>query len=77
MTRKFISIHIVKDDHTWPFLAINSSKLNMIISSIVVESDGGTTPLDGPDGPSIIGSVDKVFEAVKNYDQYKCIERML
>lgn len=49
----------------------------MIISSIVVESDGGTTPLDGPDGPSIIGSVDKVFEAVKNYDQYKCIERML
>lgn len=40
-------------------------------------SNGDITPIDGPDGPSIIGSVDNVFKAIKDYDQYRCIERML
>jgi len=31
---------------------------------------------DGP-GPSVLGSVDKVFKAVKDFDKYKCIERVI
>eukprot|EP00096_Caligus_rogercresseyi_P010162 TRINITY_DN3603_c0_g1_i1.p1 TRINITY_DN3603_c0_g1~~TRINITY_DN3603_c0_g1_i1.p1 ORF type:complete len:435 (+),score=88.52 TRINITY_DN3603_c0_g1_i1:80-1384(+) len=31
---------------------------------------------DGP-SPSIIGSIDNVFESVKNYDSNRCIERMI
>ena len=38
---------------------------------------GGITPVDGPDGPSVIGSIDNVFKAVKDYDQFRCIERMM
>ena len=47
---------------------------------IVIEAGGGgggITPIDGPDGPSLIGSVDNVFKAVSDYDQYRCIEKML
>lgn len=45
---------------------------------VVIESGvGGITPIDGPDGPSIIGSVDNVFKAVKDYDQFRCIEKMM
>ena len=45
---------------------------------VVIEAgDGDITPADGPDGPSLIGSVDNVFKAVKDYDQFRCIERMM
>ena len=44
---------------------------------IVIEAGDGITPVDGPAGPSIIGSVDNVFKALKDYDQYRCIEKML
>ena len=44
---------------------------------IVIEAGDGITPIDGPDGPSLIGSVDNVFKALKDYDQYRCIEKML
>jgi hypothetical protein len=42
-----------------------------------IDEDPGVTPVDGPAGPSLIGSVDNVFKAIKDYDQFKCIERML
>jgi len=45
--------------------------------AIVIEAGDGITPVDGPAGPSIIGSVDNVFKALKDYDQYRCIEKML
>ena len=38
---------------------------------------GGITPIDGPVGDSVIGSVDNVFKAIKDYDQFRCIERMI
>ena len=49
---------------------------------IVIEADsdsavGGITPIDGPVGDSLIGSVDNVFKAIKDYDQFRCIERMI
>jgi len=37
---------------------------------------GGVTPVDGP-SPSILGSIDNIFQSVKEYDQYHCLERML
>ena len=37
---------------------------------------GGVTPVDGP-APSILGSLDNIFESIKEYDQYHCLERML
>ena len=37
---------------------------------------GGVTPVDGP-APSILGSIDNIFQSVKEYDQYQCLERML
>ena len=51
---------------------------------IVIEADGssdsavgGITPVDGPVGDSLIGSVDNVFKAIRDYDQFRCIERMI
>ena len=57
------------------FLGITDS-INNTFSRVVIEADG-ITPIDGPDGPSLIGSVDNVFKAIKDYDQYRCIEKML
>ena len=37
---------------------------------------GGVTPVDGP-APSILGSLDNIFQSVKEYDTYHCLERML
>ena len=39
-------------------------------------SSGGITAPDGP-GPSVLGSLDKIFKSVKDFDQYQCIERMM
>ena len=54
----------------------------VIVSSSSSSSSGSSstsadfTPDDGPSA-SIIGSVDKIFGSIKEYDQYRCIERML
>ena len=40
------------------------------------DSSGGITSPDGP-GPSMLGSLDKIFKSVKDFDQYQCIERMM
>ena len=37
---------------------------------------GGVTPVDGP-SPSILGSIDNIFQSIKDYDQYNCLERMV
>ena len=45
--------------------------------SVIIEAAGtGSESADGP-GPSILGSIDNIFRAVKDFDQYRCIERML
>jgi hypothetical protein len=48
-------------------------RLFFTYSSIIVDAPGAE---DGP-GPSVIGSVDNVFKAIKDFDQYRCLERML
>ena len=47
-----------------------------MFNRVVVDAAGSPTSPDGP-GPSILGSLDNIFGSVKNFDQYRCIERML
>lgn len=51
--------------------------------AVIIDSDlpdlgaGPEIPAgDGP-GPSLLGSVDNIFKSIKDFDQYRCIERMI
>eukprot|EP00095_Tigriopus_kingsejongensis_P006989 maker-scaffold430_size173499-snap-gene-0.43 protein:Tk06989 transcript:maker-scaffold430_size173499-snap-gene-0.43-mRNA-1 annotation:"vacuolar protein sorting" len=40
------------------------------------DDSGSIVSPDGP-GPSILGSLDNIFGSVKDFDQYRCLEKML
>ena len=52
------------------------SNVDAVKPSSPILGIGGVTPIDGP-APSILGSLDNIFQSVKDYDQYQCLERML
>merc|ERR1719225_1199757 len=59
---------------TWLLLMIASSCLARTEISSELKDDGDG--LTGPQ-PSVIGSVDKVFKQVNNFDQFQCLQKMI
>merc|ERR1719225_2337661 len=59
---------------TWLLLMIVSTSLARPEISSELKDDGDG--LTGPQ-PSVIGSVDKVFKQVNNFDQFQCLQKMI